>query len=70
MPEGLSAFKLKTMKRVTYNQTRQYAQINKSQNQPINKRWYSGLNIKEMLYKKLAKIKKKSQNYSSHPEVP
>lgn len=69
MPEGLSAFKQKTMKRVTYNQTRQYAQINKSQSQPINKRWYSGLNIKEMLYQKLAKIKKKSQNYSSHLEV-
>lgn len=70
MPEGLSALKQKTMKRVTYNQTRQYAQVNKSQSQPINKRWYLGLNMKEMLNKKLVKIKKKSQNYSSPLEVP
>lgn len=47
MPEGLSAFNQKTTKRVTYNQTRQYAQINKSQSWSINKRLYSGLNIKE-----------------------
>lgn len=70
MPEGLSAFKQKTMKRVTYNQTRQYAQVNKSQSQPINKCWYSRLNIKEMLYEKPAKIKKKSHNYSLRLEVP
>lgn len=69
MPEGLLAFKQKTTKRVSYNQTRQYAQINKSQSWSINKHLSPRLNIKEILYMKLAKIKKKSQNYSAHLEA-
>ena len=48
------------------NQTRQCAQINKSQIWFVSKLLYSGLNIKEVLYVNLAKT---GQNDSSHLEV-
>ena len=43
MPEDLLVFKQKTTKRVTYIQTRQYAQLNKCQSWSINKWQYPEL---------------------------